>query len=206
MRSLVAMGGLVLVLVLGSAAEASNYRCRLGDPCWYCSAGSKLDDCSVTCNVCTGIRCLGASSVAEAEFADLAAEKDLASTGPLQALLRFPSERLGELVHPSVAVVYGSFWRWRDAPLHSSHAHQDLDLAGGVTIDGKPREFTLSVRQQGDSQLHLLRIESIGSVVLTVQPAEDGRHIVEFDTYPEGPERGRSGFLRSETVQPAEPR
>jgi hypothetical protein len=181
-----------MTAAIASVTEASTHRCEPGDPLYTCFEGSRLDDCFVDDGLCGGTRSTEPGTAAEAGL------EDPASTEPLEPLLRFPTDRFAEVIHPVVAEVYDWFWRWRDSPLGGSHAHEGIEVGGGIKVNGQPREFTLSVRQQDEAQLHLLWIESIGRVALTVHAAPDGRHIVEFDTYPEGPERGRSGFLRVE--------
>ena len=115
---------------------------------------------------------------------------------PLRPLYRFSAEPLGEAIDPAVARVFDWFWRWHDAPLK---AQQDsLNLSGSVLISGKPRDFTLDIRQRGEAQVYFLQVQSFGKVALTVNPPMKGRQELRFDVQREGEDRVRSGSLRLE--------
>jgi hypothetical protein len=115
---------------------------------------------------------------------------------PLRPLYRFSAEPLGEVIDPTVARVFGWFWRWHDAPLKARR--DSLNLSGSVLVDGKPQDFTLDVRQHGEAQVYFLEVHSFGKVVLTVNPPLDGRQELQFDLQREGEDRVRSGSLRLE--------
>lgn len=183
-RFLLAIGGL---LACAAVAEASSLRCHSNQDCYNCISGDRLDACSLDGYVCTGLRCRrsGAQGAARAE----------AAADPAEPLIRFSTERLGEVLHPDVARVFERFWIWHDAPLGK---RDRLELAGGVVIDGKPHDFTLDVRQQGDAQAYLLDIAEFGKVTLTVRPPLEGRQELEFAVERAGEERVRDGWLMLE--------
>ncbi|MGH7561866.1 MAG: hypothetical protein ACRENB_12705, partial [Gemmatimonadales bacterium] len=133
---------------------ASTYKCKADDSCYTCILGSRLDDCSVTCNVCTGTRCLGAGG--------LAAEME-APNGepPLQPLYRSSAAELGTVVHPAIGLVFENFWRWYDMPQRVRRA--SIEVGGGVIVDGKPHDYILDGRQRGEAQIYFLDIEDFGN-------------------------------------------
>jgi hypothetical protein len=172
------------MLAGAATGEASSLRCHYNQDCYNCISGTRLEDCSLDCNVCTGLRCLGPGSPAIVD--------ESPSPEPLQPLIRFSTERLGEAIHPDVARVFERFWIWYDAPLRK---RDRLELAGGVVIDGKPHDFNLDVHQRGEAQVYLLDILEFGKVTLTARPAVEGRQELEFSLQRAGDERVRDGFI-----------
>jgi len=168
---------------------ATCLRCKFNIDCYNCVSGGRLADCFLDCNVCGGTNCVGAAAFITPEAENPGEE-------PLRPLYRFSAEPLGEAIDPAVARVFDWFWRWHDAPLK---AQQDsLNLSGSVLVAGKPRDFTLDIRQRGEAQVYFLQVQSFGKVVLTVNPAVDGRQELQFDLQREGEDRVRSGSLRLE--------
>ena len=91
-----------------------------------------------------------------------------------------------------MAGVFERFWIWYDMPLKK---RDRLELAGGVVVDGTPRDFTLDVVQRGDGQVYLLDIAEFAVVTLTVRPPREGRQELEFSMQRAGEEQVRDGFI-----------
>ena len=178
-------------LLVGASLEATTYRCKWDDSCYFCIGGDKMDDCSVTCNVCTGFRCRGAGM----EAPELTAEIESLNAEPVAPLYRFSTKDLGKSIHPAIGLVFENFWRWYDMPQRVRR--EPLDIVGGVAIAGEPHEYTLHVRQRGDDQVYFLDVEAFGKVTLTARKPRDGRQELEFELERQG-ERARVGHIMVE--------
>ncbi len=178
-----------LLLLPASIAGASTYKCKPDDSCYTCILGNRLDDCSVTCNVCTGARCLGAGGLA-------ADEMEAANGEELQPLYRFSTEKLGTVVHPAIGLVFENFWRWHDMPQRVRRAA--VEVGGGVLVDGEPHDYTLDARQRGEAQIYWLDIEGFAKFTLMVNKPAGGRQELEFELQRLGNDRIQGGHIMLE--------
>jgi|CXWL01.1.fsa_nt_gi hypothetical protein len=183
--SLIAALVLVGFFFASLPGSASVYACKLSQDCFYCFPGAKNDDCSVTCDYCLGIRCLGPGRhEATGDFAPPEAE-------PLRKLERFPAEPFVAALGPNVRQVIEALWHWYDSPI--TLKREVLDLAGAIKVDGKAREFTLEIRQSGEQQLYDLRLEGEPRASWSVTSLGDSQVLVEFQVGAGSGDRERTG-------------
>lgn len=187
---------LLSFLLLPASSWASTYRCQLSQDCFFCVPGTKLDDCSVTCSYCLGIKCLGAASHGlELGF-------EVAEAEPLQKLHRFPAEPFGVALGAPVTQVIEALWHWYDSPI--TLKRDVLDLAGAIKVNGKAQEFSLEIRQGGDQQVYTLRLDGAPETTWTVSSLSDAEILVEFTVAKSQSDPGRSGQFKVE--KPTGPR
>ncbi len=172
-----------LALLATAPAGAGNPGCWTDRGCWFCNPRDFFDGCSVDCQACLGYR--------QAPSAD--AMPPALAPEPMQPLLPFRTELLGEATHPAVARVLDRFQDWSSQPVFKRPP--TLDLAGGVAIDGKAHELTLQVRQAGEAQIYVLDIAGFAEVEVKIHPPAGGKQEIEFRFRRKGAEKGRIGHL-----------
>lgn len=190
--------GLSLLLVCWSRPVpvwACTYRCQLSQDCFFSLPGNKLEDCSVTCNYCLGIKCFAAASLEAGDGLERVEAE------PLLKLQRFPAEPFGTTLGKPVMQVIEALWHWYDSPI--TLKRDILDLAGAIKVNGRAQEFSLEIRQESDRQIYTLHLDGAPETRWVVSSLSDAEVLVEFSVAKSGTSPARSGQFRVE--RPREP-